>query len=134
MIVVDTNIICYFYLSSEHSAQAERAIKKEPLWAAPILWRSEFRNVLSLYLRKEILSLADALRIMQRAESLMKGREYQVASAAVFRLAQSSGHPTYDCEFVALAQELNVQLVTANKKLSELFPDTAVLLDEFIKN
>ncbi len=28
-----------------------------PLWIAPILWKSEFRNVLALYIRQGYLSL-----------------------------------------------------------------------------
>ena len=63
MIVVDTNIISYLYLSSERSAQVEKAFLKDPEWAVPLLWRSEFRNVLAQYLRKGILSFEDAVQI-----------------------------------------------------------------------
>ena len=47
MIVVDTNVIGYLFLSSDQSVLAERALQKDNEWAAPILWRSEFRNVLT---------------------------------------------------------------------------------------
>jgi len=57
MIVVDKNIIVYLYLESGHSVQAEQALEKDTQWAAPLLWRSEFRNVLALYIRKNLLSL-----------------------------------------------------------------------------
>jgi predicted nucleic acid-binding protein len=57
MIVVDTNIIAYLYLTSERSRQAEQALRKDPQWATPLLWRSEFRSVLALYLRRKLLSL-----------------------------------------------------------------------------
>ena len=60
MIVVDTNIIGYLYLTSDRSLQVERALCKDPAWVAPLLWRSEFRNVLALYLRQGLLSLEDA--------------------------------------------------------------------------
>jgi predicted nucleic acid-binding protein len=63
MIVVDTNIIGYLYLTSERSRQAEQALRQDPQWAAPLLWRSEFRNVLALYLRRKILSLDIAQQI-----------------------------------------------------------------------
>jgi hypothetical protein len=46
MIVVDTNIIGYLYLSSERSPTAEQALKKDNEWAAPALRRREKRNVL----------------------------------------------------------------------------------------
>ena len=56
MIVVDTNVIAYFYLPTEHTPLAEKLMMQEPVWAAPILWRSELRNVLALYLRKKALT------------------------------------------------------------------------------
>ena len=57
MIVVDTNIIAYLYISGDKSSQAEQLLSFDSLWNAPILWRSEFRSILSQYLRISILSL-----------------------------------------------------------------------------
>ena len=62
MIVVDTNVISYFYLSGERSEQAQRALRKDPHWVAPWLWRSEFRNVLILYVRSRQLTLDGGAR------------------------------------------------------------------------
>ena len=86
MIVVDTNIIGYLYLTSDRSSQVERAFRKDPAWVAPLLWRSEFRNVLALYLRQGLLSLEDAYQIMDEALRLMRGNEYEVASLRVLSL------------------------------------------------
>jgi len=72
MIVVDTNIISYFYLTSEFSELAEQLYIKESTWSAPILWRSEFRNVLAFYIRKELITLSDAIEIFESAEGLLK--------------------------------------------------------------
>ena len=69
----------------------------------PALWRSEFRNVLALYLRQGDLAPADALEYMREAESLVEGREYHVPSAAVLRLSKESGCTAYECEFVYVA-------------------------------
>lgn len=52
MIVVDTNLIGYLFLSSEGSLLAEAVLIKDMDWVAPLLWRSELRNVLAYYLRK----------------------------------------------------------------------------------
>ena len=80
MIVVDTNVIGYLFLSSEQSKLAECALKKDSEWAAPILWRSELRNVLVLYIRKNLLTLEHAHLIMNGALQLLRGREYEVSS------------------------------------------------------
>ena len=132
MIVVDTNIIGYLYLTSERSQQVESALRRDSQWAVPVLWRSEFRNVLALYMRKNILSLENAIRIMDEATMLMHGNEYEIASLPVIQLVAESTCSAYDCEFVALARDLEVSLVTVDKKILEQFPQYAISLDEFV--
>lgn len=132
MIVVDTKIIVYLYLTGEHSIQAEQAAFKDTLWVAPLLWRSEFRNVLTLYVRKKFLRLEEAGQIMDRALHLMQGREYETSSHSILALAASSVCSAYDCEFVVLAQDLDVPLVTVDRQVLGQFPEVAVSLAEFI--
>ena len=131
MIVVDTNVIAALYLSSDRAAQAEYALLRDPEWAAPLLWRSELRSVLALYLRKGMLALADALAIMDEASRLMRDREYEVVSFQVLRLVANSTCSAYDHEFVALAQDLGVPLVTTDRQVLEQFPGLAVPLEAF---
>lgn len=132
MIVVDTNVIGYLYLTSDRSALAERAFLIDPLWSAPMLWRSEFRNVLSLYVRKKLIELEEAQRMMEEAIRLMNDREYDVVSYQVLRLAAASTCSAYDCEFVALAEDLNVPLVTVDTQILKQFPAVAVSLEQFV--
>ncbi|MCU0489777.1 MAG: type II toxin-antitoxin system VapC family toxin [Anaerolineales bacterium] len=132
MIVVDTNIIGYLYLNSEHSEQVERLMRRDPEWAAPRLWRSEFQNVLAFYMRKKLLSLGDAQQVMTQAQALLESREYDVPSFSVLRLAAQSTCSAYDCEFVALAQELGVLMVTVDRQVLASFPETSVGLDVFL--
>ena len=131
MIVVDTNLIGYLFLTSDRSAQAERALRKDPEWSTPLLWRSELRNVLAHYVRRSLLGLEDAQRIMNVATDTMSGREYPVSSEQVLRLAANSGCSAYDCEFVYLAQDLGVALVTVDRQVLRAFPEIAVGLDAF---
>lgn len=128
MIVVDTNILAYLYLPGEQTAKAERLLAREPDWVAPVLWRSEFRNVLAGYLRRKLLTLDQARALQAEAESLMAGGEHDVDSAAVLRLVSESDCSAYDCEFVALAQKLGIKLVTADAKLLKAFSKHAVSL------
>jgi predicted nucleic acid-binding protein len=133
MIVVDTNVIGYLFLSSEQSLSAEQALKKDSEWAAPILWRSELRNVLALYLRKNLVTLQQAQSIMNSALELLRGREYEVSSYEVLRLASESKCSAYDCEFITAANDLKVSLVTVDRQLLREFPSVAVSLKSFIE-
>jgi len=132
MIVVDTNLIGYLYLESKHSQQVEQVLRRDADWAAPLLWRSEFRNVLAGYLRKRWLSLEESRQLMDEALRMMEDREYEVDSYQVLRLVANSTCSAYDCEFVALAQELGTTLVTLDKEILNSFPAVAVSVDTFL--
>lgn len=68
---------------------------------------------------------------MTEAETLMQGEEYQVDSTRVVRLLHDSRCSAYDCEFVALAQQLNVSLVTSDVKILKAFPETAISIESY---
>jgi predicted nucleic acid-binding protein len=125
VIVVDTNVISYLYLSGERSHQAERLLSHDPHWCAPVLWRSEFRSVLSQYLRKDLLTFEEVLLILEQAEDLLSDNEYEVPSAHIMQMVNSSSCSSYDCEFVALAGYLGIPLITADKRLLREFPEIA---------
>jgi predicted nucleic acid-binding protein len=131
MIVADTNIISYLFLPTEFSDKASRLYQSDPEWAAPVLWRSEFRNVLALYLRKKLITLAEALVLQEEAEALMLDKEFTVPSVSVLSLTDKSTCSAYDCEFVALARQLSVKLVSEDKKILAEFPNVAVSLNQY---
>ena len=131
MIVVDTNVITYFYLNSEFSELAERLFQQEPNWAVPLLWRSEFRNVLAFYIKRKVLTVNDGIQIFELAETLFDENEYEINSAQILNLAHESGCSAYDCEFVSLAKNLNVSLVTMDKKVLNSFPNISLSLQDY---
>ena len=132
MIVVDNDVISYFWLDASRTDAARAARKRDRDWSAPQLWRSEFRNVLYQHMRHRGLSLQDALQIAEQAEADLAADTYPVDTADVLRLVDATGHSAYDCEYVALAQQLGVTFVTGDTDLPTLFPETAVLLEDFV--
>jgi len=126
MIVVDTNVLAYLYLPSEHTAAAEALLERDPDWCAPILWRSEFRNILAGYVRRDDISFEQAVNLQTEAESLLAGCEHEVESRAVLELVRDSDCSAYDCEFIALAAKLDTKLFTMDKKLLRAFPSRAL--------
>jgi predicted nucleic acid-binding protein len=131
VIVADTNVLVYFWLPGEWTPAAQRLLAVDPAWAVPLLWRSEFRNVLAAAVRERRYSLADAIAFVQGAEEQMKGRELAVESDDVLRLAVESGCSAYDCEFVALARRLAVPLVTNDRQVLKAFPLDAISLAQY---
>jgi len=132
VIVVDTNLLVYLYIRGQRTAEAEAVLTRDPVWAAPILWRSEFRSTLIGLVRRRAIPLDDALQIVAEAERGMAGREYTVVSQRILGLAARSGCSTYDCEFISLAEDLRVPLVTADRQVLRAFPSTAVAPEIFV--
>jgi predicted nucleic acid-binding protein len=128
MIVVDSNVLAYLYLPGEYSTAAEALLEQDSDWAAPILWRSEFRNILAGYLRRKAITFEQAISLQREAESLLEGAEFELESHAVLELVRDSDCSAYDCEFIALAMKLDTKLVTMDKKLLRAFPKRAIAL------
>jgi predicted nucleic acid-binding protein len=128
MIVVDSNVLAYLYLPGDHTAGAEALLERDPEWAVPVLWRSEFRNILTGYMRRKTLTFDQACSLQIEAEGLLAGSEFEVDSGAVFELVRDSDCSAYDCEFIALAIKLGTKLVTVDKKLIRAFPKCATAL------
>jgi len=132
MIVVDTNLLVHLYVPGELTTQAEEVLRREPVWVSVPLWRSEFRNALSGFIRSGALTLAACKRIVQQAELWMLGREHLVTSERVLELAAVSGCTAYDCEFVALAEAASLRLVTSERQVLRAFPQNAVSPRDFV--
>ena len=126
MIVADTNLLIYLYVQGQRTQESEAVLQQDAVWAAPLLWRSEFRNVLIGLVRTDALQLEKALAIIDEAEQWLTEHEYSVVSRQVLELARRSGCSAYDCEFVALAQDLEVPLVTNDRQILKACPTIAV--------
>jgi predicted nucleic acid-binding protein len=128
VIVVDSNVLACLYLPGDCTSAAEVLLEDDPDWASPLLWRSEFRNILAGYLRRGRLTFEQALAIQAEAEDLLGGAEYEVDSRRVLELVRDSQCSTYDCEFVALARQLGTRLATMDGATLRAFPEIAVAL------
>ena len=132
MIVADTNLIVYLFITGDQTALAQKVLDKDPYWIVPPLWHSEFRNVLASYLRRG-MTLLQAKQVMQNAIQTLENRQIFPSEDEIFDLITASNCTAYDCEFVALAKQLDIYLVTADKQVLKEFPECAISLEEFVK-
>jgi predicted nucleic acid-binding protein len=131
VIVVDVNLVAYLFIEGESTEAAEAVFNRDPEWAAPLLWRSEWRSILAGYMRREALDFAGALELAERAEALFRGREHLPDPALVLGLVRASTCSAYDCEYLALAEALAVPLVTSDRRLLSEFPGKAFSPEAF---
>jgi len=133
VIVADNSVLVYFWLPSDFTVLAEAAKAQDAVWAAPVLWRAEFRNVLAGYLRRKLLTEAEANAAYLNVQKDLGTHEFTVPTERIIKLVLASDCTAYDCEYVALAQDLDVPLVTTDKQILRAFPKTAVALEKFAK-
>jgi predicted nucleic acid-binding protein len=134
MIVVDAMILAYALIEvPDQTPAVNRLLDQDLVWGAPALWRSELRNVLLRYVRAVAgdqpgppLTLDDARRKMQVAETLIGERTFEVDSVSVLEESVSTGFSAYDSEYVVLAKDLEVSLVSTDEEILRGVPDVAV--------
>ena len=83
-------------------------------------------------MRQRDLSASDAWRAHELADQLLSGQEFAVPGERVLALVAASTCSAYDCEYVALADELAVPLVTADRQLLRAFADRAISPKDFV--
>ena len=131
MIVADANLIMYLLVDGERTRLAEAALARDMDWRVPALWRSEVLNALLQHLRTDRLPLPQAFIAIDRAQQMLAGAEEQVDPRHVIELALTSGRSAYDCEYVAVAENLGTRVVTSDRALLRAFPTLTVALEDF---
>ena len=128
MIVIDTNVMVYLLTGAGQGEEAERLFSKDPEWAAPPILLSELRNVMVGLVHRSQIEASDALEICNDAQEILRERVVSVLSDPVLETAIQGNLSAYDAEFVVLARQLGVPLVTADQAILEEAPDVAVPL------
>ena len=131
MIVADTNLVVYLLLNGDYTIAAEAARAKDRQWLVPSLFRHEFLNVLTTYVRTGRLTRDAALRVHRRGLALVHFADVEAKASDVFNLALRGGCAAYDAEFVWLAMEFAIKLVTTDRAIIKAFPDVVVDIEEF---
>lgn len=126
MIVVDTNLAVCLLLPVNADPLAEQVMVRDSRWVVPGLLFSEFKNVLAALLHRGLMTLKDAAAYAAEAEAVLERAPFTPTFGRILELSLDSGCPAYVCEFVALAELLDVPLVTADPQVLQAFPAIAV--------
>jgi predicted nucleic acid-binding protein len=130
LIVVDSQMLVYLATDGAFTDLAIKVRRRDPEWASPPLWRSEFRNVMAGFVRRGDIDVAGASQLVESAAGLLS-LESAVADKDVLDLVPISPCTAYDLEFVALARGLGVPLVTNDRKVLAAFPEVAISPEAF---
>jgi predicted nucleic acid-binding protein len=116
-LVIDASVAIKWVIAEPGTPEA-LALRRHRLFA-PDLLIAECANVLWKKVRRNELTTREALlaaRLLQRADIELAPMRALLEPAT--RLAIALDHPAYDCAYLALAESLSCDLVTADRRLS----------------
>ncbi len=132
MIVVDVNVVAYTLIEGERTADAKRLRSLDADWRIPRLWRYEFGNLLATYVRTGGLSEPKARDLLREALAFYGPVERDPDQDAVLVSARRFHITGDDAQYVELARQLTLPLVTEDASLRRAVPDTALSLSAYL--
>jgi len=126
LIVIDTHLAVCLLLPGNADQRADELLVRDSRWVVPGLFFSEFKSVLSGLLRQGAINLNDAIAYVNEAETVLERVPFSPNHGRILELSLGSGCPSYACEFVGLAEMLEVPLVTVDPKVLQAFPRLAM--------
>ncbi len=132
MIVPDATIVSAFLFPKDDFHPLATAIRDEdPDWHCPELVFSEVRSVGLKHHRKgdTLDSVIARCNLIAATVSV-----YRMHSFAVLQVAVEGDIWVYDAEYVALARQLNVPLLTTDGALVQRFPSVAITPEQYLGN
>jgi predicted nucleic acid-binding protein len=131
VIVADSTLVAGFLFPTDEFHKVARAIReKDSDWHCPELVFSELRSV-GLKRVKSKVPLDSVIAQCNLAASAVS--VYRMHSHSVLHTAIEGDIWTYDAEYVALARQLAVTLVTSDAEVVKKFPAVAILPEQFLK-
>ena len=118
--VVDASVGIKWFLSEIHSEAAGRLPLLNASLHVPALFHLEIGNVLSKRIRRNELTPEEGEAILKELQRvpLQKHSNERLMKPA-FTLAIQTRRSLYDCLYLALAEAIDGQVVTADRKLCE---------------
>lgn len=132
MIVVDANILAYYFIQGGKTALAARLHETDPSWALPALWRHEFLDILSTLGKASGAPRKLLTDIWAAASTRLKDCERPVDYSRALHLSVDLRISAYDAQYVALAESLGVPCVTEDSKLIKASGGRALSMAEYL--
>lgn len=133
MIVVDANVIVYRAVIGGKTTLARQVAQVDSDWAVPLLCKHELANVLLQQMKQNRLSREDLPAAWTDFEAIIGNNEHAVSLPSVALLAHERGITAYDAQYVWLAQDLSIKLITEDRELLASSPREALSMEQFIE-
>ena len=132
MIVADTNLVAYLLIEGTQTPTAKAVWEKDSRWMLPTIWRSEFLNVLTTSVRADVLTLDQAHDTWHAALTIFGESEVEPSGDDVLDAASKRRLSAYDAQFAVAAMDLDVPLVTSDRRLLAACWELAMSPERFL--
>ena len=133
MIVVDANVLAFYLIEGERTADAHTLRDLDAEWIVPAFWCVEFQSILWKYARFGGMPAERALQVLDRAVDMLLPNELTPPADVVLRDALNWKITVYDAQYVSLAKQMGIRCVTEDGPVQVACPGLAVSLADFIK-
>ena len=133
MIVVDANVLAFYLIEGERTADAARAREQDPVWLVPPLWLAEVQSILWKYVRLRGMPELAALELLDQAVQLVEPSVREPSVDGVLRDALRWNITVYDAQYISLARQLGLRCLTEDRALQKACPEIAQSLGQFLR-
>lgn len=117
-LVVDASVACKWFVAEGDEDLADALLSGGEGLAAPDVAVAELCNIFCRKVRLKLMTPAQAEDAASRAASYFKTLVPCMALARrAMHISAALDHPVYDCFYLALAEELSAEMVTADTRL-----------------
>ena len=133
MIVVDANVLSFYMIQGDRTAEAHALKEADPEWLVPAFWTVEFQSILRKYVRFQGMPLEAALNLLDQAHAIFSPNEVIPHADIALRDALHWGITVYDAQYASLAKQYGVRCVTEDTLVQKRCTDVALSMAAFLK-
>ncbi len=132
MIVADANLIFHYVVRGQFTEQAQAVFLKDRVWIAPTLWEAEILSAVCNEMRRGKIKREEAVLFILHARSLMRDQSHPIDFRRVLSVAEQTKCSGYDSQYISLAEQRGLKLVTCDNGILANAPHVAVSPEQFL--
>jgi predicted nucleic acid-binding protein len=131
MIVVDASVVAFLFIEGEESGTVRKLYQADPEWVTPPIMNHEMLAILAAVGATEGDSSA-VETIWREVRGLLGARQQIPDPVRSLRLAVEWGLSGYDAQYLALATQLRLPLLSCDGRLLDAVPGKVVTPESYL--
>jgi len=131
MIVVDASVVAFLFIDGEESGIVRKLYQRDPEWVTPPILNHEMLTILAAVGSMEGDSTA-VEAIWREVRGVLGTRQQIPDPVRSLRLAVELGISGYDAQYLALAAQLHLPLLSCERRLLDALPGRVVNPESYL--